>query len=101
MAYHLRRERDGAGDSGPMLTLIKVRKNEKGFWEPSRDSEGNLIYEHGVKPKIGYCVRVGAIGARSYQFQDYWTTTPVEEILETTENSVKFRTTNSIYTLSW
>lgn len=101
MAYRLRRERDGAGDSGPILTLIKVRKNEKGFWEPDLDENGKMIYEHGEKPKVGYCVRVGSLIARTYQMYDYWTTTPVEEILETTEDSVKFRTTNSIYTLSW
>ena len=30
-------------------------------------------------------------------YQDYWLTTPVEEILEDTENYVKFRTKNTVY----
>lgn len=104
MTFKLTRERDGAGDSGPMLLLIKCFKNKEGFWEPCKipNKEGfpELIYEHGIKPKIGYCVRVGSIIARSYQMQDYWTTTPVEEILEEGKEYIKFRTTNSIYTLT-
>lgn len=99
--YSLRRERDGAGDSGPMLETYKCFKNDYGFWEPFRNEDGSLEKRTGEKPQIGDCVRVGSYIARTFAMQDYWTTTPVEEILETTEDSVKFRTTNSIYTLSW
>jgi hypothetical protein len=40
---------------------------------------------------------VGALTARTMQWQDYWLTTEVLEILEETEDYVKFRTKNTIY----
>jgi hypothetical protein len=49
------------------------------------------------RPKVGCCMRVGSLTGRTYCPQDYWTTTPVLEILEETESEVKFRTKNSIY----
>lgn len=84
MGYELRREGDGAGDVGAMCELIKY------------DENGALVRKTG-KPEVGYCVRVGSMGARSYQYQDYWTTTPVLEVLEDRDNYVRFRTSNSMY----
>jgi len=49
------------------------------------------------RPKIGCSVRVGSLTARSYCAQDWWMTTEVTEILEDTEDKVKFKTKNSTY----
>ncbi len=37
------------------------------------------------------------INGRTYSSQDYWTTTPVTEILEDTNEFVRFKTRNSEY----
>lgn len=83
MTYSLRRTRDGAGDSGPMSEALRM--GEKGI-----ESGGN-------RPKVGYVMRVGSPYARTYEAQDYWTTTYVTEILEESENYVRFKTGNSEY----
>lgn len=81
---HLYRIPDGAGDSGSMSIAYKV------------DDDGKMI-EMGNRPKVSCYMRVGSITARSYSRQDYWTTTPVIEILEEREDYVKFKTSNSVY----
>lgn len=82
--YSLVREKDGAGDSGGMSTI---------FWV-----ENDLIrYENFAKPRVGASIRVGALYARSYAAQEYWQTTLVTEILEETENRIRFKTKNSVY----
>lgn len=84
MTYFLKRERDGAGDSGQLC---------EAFW-----LEGNDIQrEKAARPRVGVAIRVGVLGSRSYGNQDYWTTTPITEILEESENYVKFKTGNSVY----
>lgn len=83
MPYSLRRTRDGAGDSGQMS--VALRRGESG------------IEEGGTRPKIGYAMRVGSYTARTYEAQDYWTTTYITGILEETETRVVFRTGNSEY----
>jgi hypothetical protein len=80
MTYSLHRESDGAGDTGPMSLALK-------------DTE--IIYD--ARPTVGYHMRVGSSYARTYSSQDYWTTTPVIEIIEDTPNRVYFRTRNSVY----
>lgn len=81
----LRRISDGAGDEGSRsLALGYNEKNKK-------------VVVKGHRPIVGCLMQVGSITARSYDHQDYWTTTPVTEIIEDTENYVKFRTLNSIY----
>jgi hypothetical protein len=82
--YSLRRESDGAGDSGPVSLLL---------WE----EDGELKTESDGKPRVGVAIQVGSLTARSYQYQDYWQTTYITEILEEKENYVRFKTTNSIY----
>lgn len=93
MAWHLERERDGAGDSGPMLVQYGYTNNELETHTPKDLSD----------LKVGFCVRVGSLTARSYSSQDYWTTTYITEILEDHSMDkdpwVKFKTGNSIYTL--
>jgi len=84
MIYSLTRERDGAGDSGHMSMAI---------WYEG----GELQHEHNARPKIGVAMQVGSLYARTYQHQDWWQTTFITEILEETENYVKFRTGNSVY----
>lgn len=81
---HLYRISDGAGDSGSMSIAFGLDENGK-------------VVEMGNRPKLGCLMRVGSLTARSYSRQDYWTTTPVTEILEETEDYVKFKTGNSIY----
>ncbi len=86
MRYKLTRERDGAGDSGPMSLGITFDEND----EP--------VFEENAKPRVGMVMRVGTHFARSYQYQDWWQTTPVTEILEESENFVRFKPTTSLYT---
>lgn len=57
---------------------------------------GRIDIVVGHRPTIGCSMLVGSINARTYG-NDYWLTTEVLEILEETENMVRFRTKNSIY----
>ena len=71
---------DGAGDSGAMSMLFKVERDGDGYWSVSRDEDGLPITKDG-EPEVGYVIRVGSLGARSYQSQDWWQTTPIVEIV--------------------
>jgi hypothetical protein len=84
MTYSLRRERDGAGDSGPASII---------YWI----DDGKVKHENFGRPKVGCVVEVGSLTGRSYAAQDYWRTTKVTEILEETENRIRFKTGNSTY----
>lgn len=94
MTYSLYRTRDGAGDSGPYFSIARL--DEKGVVERQNWAD---------KPKVGWNVTVGAVGARAYSAQDYWATTPVTEIVEDKLKSddngrfhyVRFKTGNSEY----
>ena len=77
-----------SGDSGGMSMTFAAE-------------EGSLE-QHDVKqnarPEVGKYIRVGSVFARTMQMQDWWQTNVIEEILEDTENYVKFRTkSGSIY----
>ena len=72
------------GDSGGMSMLL---------WQ----EDDEVKREQNGKPKVGVCVRVGSIYARTMQHQDWWQTSYITEILEETENYVKFKTNNSVY----
>lgn len=76
---------DGDGDSGARSEAI--------LW----NEDGTFKEIVSNRPTIGCSMLVGSITARSYYSQDYWLTTEVTEILEETENCVKFKTGNSIY----
>jgi hypothetical protein len=95
MPYSLKRESDGAGDSGTMSKLfIPVVNNEGKIVEKLEADD--------ARPQVGSVLRVGSNFARSYSAQDWWQTTIITEILEDTINEdgteyVKFRTGNSIY----
>ncbi len=84
--YYLRRTTpsDGAGDSGPYSEALRLNDKKE-------------LERGGARPVVGYVMRVGSIVGRSYQMQDYWTTTYVLEILEDTPEKVIFRTGNSTY----
>lgn len=89
---HLRRERDGAGDSGAMIQLLRI----------GADGQLESKIPKGLEEiEPGWAVRVGSISARTFSAQDYWTTTLITEILESTEDSVRFKTGNSVYTLEY
>ena len=83
--YFLQKVDSYTGDSGNMSMFIY------------KDTDGAVKYEHGAKPRIGGVIRVGSMFARSYSAQDWWQTSLITEILEETENYVKFRTLNSVY----
>jgi hypothetical protein len=93
MTYSLVRERDGAGDSGPMSMALWVDKDTGEV-----TTEGNAI------PRVGVAMRVGSIYGRTYSAQDWWQTTTITEILEERTDpedpnflSVRFKTGNSTY----
>lgn len=83
--YSLRRESDGAGDSGGMSVAI---------WF---DEDGQIQEQYNARPQVGVVMRVGTMFARSYSGQDWWQTTEIIEILEENDHYVRFRTSNSIY----
>lgn len=82
--YSLRRIRDGEGDSGGMSAIL---------WQEDDD----IKYEHNAKPRIGVAIRVGSNIARTMQYQDWWQTSYITEIIEDSEDYVKFKTGNSVY----
>ncbi len=98
MAYLLQRDRDGAGDSGPMLE--QYRRGDDGEIETRIPKDADDI-------ELGWVVRVGSPYARTYDSQDYWTTTYVTEILDRGVDGegddarpwTRFRTGNSVYML--
>lgn len=77
------------GDSGAMSLALRFDNNE--------------VVQDGHLPKVGCCMKVGSMTARSFQRQDYWLTTPIEEILEDSVDQetgykvMRFRTRNSYY----
>ena len=87
--YALRRDRDGAGDSGPLLMSHLYNPETKKI----EHFQNEIV--------VGCSIECGSITGRSYSAQDYWLTTPVTEILEVNEDKsvVKFKTGNSIYTV--
>jgi len=88
--YSLERERDGAGDSGPMLTPFD--------WDTRKAVGKNGTIQ------IGLGVKCGSLMARTFG-SDWWLTTPVTEIIAQGKNDdgegswVQFRTGNSVYTV--
>lgn len=89
MPFHLRRTRDGEGESGGRSEAIEW--NEDGTFK--------RIYCY--TPTLGCSMLVGSMSARSYSVQDYWLTTTVTEILEEINSDdvhyVRFKTGNSEY----
>lgn len=81
--YSLYRE-DGNGDSGGISIAL---------WEEN----GELKVEHDARPRVGVCIQVGAAYARTMQWQDWWQTSYITEILDEKEDYIKFKTKNSIY----
>ena len=82
--YNLRRESDGAGDSGGMSLALWLE-------------DGEVKFSHEARPVVGVAMRVGSPISRSYSTQDWWQTSMIIEILEESENYVRFRTRNSVY----
>ena len=88
MPYHLWKVGDPCtGDSGGMSMAL---------WD-----EGEQVKtENDARPQVGKVIRVGSIYARSYQQQDWWQTSEIKEILEESQDRVKFLT-NSGSTYVW
>lgn len=89
MSFHLRRTRDGEGESGGRSEAIEWNK----------DGTFNRIIDY--VPRLGCSMRVGSVSARSYSDRDWWMTTPITEIIEEINSDdvhyVKFKTGNSEY----
>ena len=79
----LTRERDGEGYSGSRVEA----------YDPIT---GELT---GHEPIIGCCLLVGTVTASMFSSRDYWVTTPITEIIEETDEKMRFATSTSIYTL--
>lgn len=84
--YVLRRERDGSGDMGPMCEALWI--------DPVT---GRLQTEKDARPRVGVALKVGSYHARTMQWQDWWCTTAITEILEEGPSHVRFKTANSVY----
>jgi hypothetical protein len=69
-----------------------------GFKDPDNPMAG--VEVKGDRPIMGCLMRVGSVTARTMQEQDYWTTTPVVEIVLDTPGKVIF-TTRSGSTYEW
>jgi hypothetical protein len=83
--YSLWKEDKSVGDSGGMSMALCV-------------DDGKVKYENNARPRVGVHMRVGSTYARTMQHQDWWQTNIITEILEETENFVKFKTASgSIY----
>ena len=80
---HLIRDRDGEGDSGSRVEAL--------------DPETGEVV--GYEPTVGYRLLVGSLTARSFSNRDHWITTPITEIISDSEDEVRFKTGNSVYTL--
>jgi len=84
--YSLCKEDKSVGDSGGMSMAL------------SYDNDGKVKYENDARPRVGVYMRVGSVYARTMQHQDWWQTNIITEIVEDTENYVKFKTASgSIY----
>jgi len=83
--YKLRKVGDSlSGDSGPMSMTLWIGNDE-------------TEYEHDARPEVGKAIRVGSYTARTMQYQDWWQTSYVTEILIDTPSYMKFKTENSVY----
>lgn len=93
------------GDSGPLssaLWIATLEEADKNGWQHTVYNEKAYCVEHMATPRIGVVMQVGSPYGRSYSAQDYWTTTPVTEIVkewidDTGRKNVKFKTKNSTY----
>lgn len=86
MTYQLSRTRpdDGVGDSGGMSLALWV-------------TDGEVKNEADARPRVGVCIRVGSLYARSYHSQDWWQTSFITRILSDEPKKVVFETGNSEY----
>ena len=84
--FYLSREGDQEGDCGPMLLSLKPI---------SLDKKGKNGEVH-----VGCHIQCGSLTERSFQWQDFWITTPVVKILEVHDKEIRFQTRNSIYKLT-
>jgi hypothetical protein len=80
MGYSLKRLSDGAGDIGGMSEARWI------------DETGTMRVEPDARPRVGVCMRVGSLHARTYSGQDWWMTTPITQIVEEAPDRVVFET---------
>jgi hypothetical protein len=81
--------------------ILPFAMDSGGYSATIWEEDGKVIIG-GPVPEVGKCIRVGSLYARTMQWQDWWQTSYIEEILEDTktdeERSIKFRTkSNSHY----
>jgi hypothetical protein len=78
----LRRDRDNEGFAGSRVEAYTP--------------DGKLA---GHEPIEGCHLLVGSVTAGTYSTRDYWLTTPITRIVSRDEDSIRFETKNSKYTL--
>ena len=80
---------------------ILIRKSDGEGYSGSRveaiDPETGQVVGH--EPMVGKVFLVGTMTAGTYSDRDWWLTTPITEIISHTDEEIKFKTKNSIYTL--
>lgn len=77
----------GRGDGGAMSMAIY------------KGDDGELVFEHDTRPRVGVAMRVGSLFGRTFSSQDWWQTTIITEIVEDTPDKVVFKTNSgSVYT---
>ena len=82
----LQRCRDGTGDEGSCVRAWK--------YDPEGKKERKIV---GNEPIVGCSLEVGSLTARTMQWQDFWLTTEITEIIEHKDNYWRFKTGNSEY----
>jgi hypothetical protein len=80
----LKRDGDGEGHYGSRVDAIdRVR--------------GKVV---GHEPMVGFCLLVGTATAGTYTTRDWWRTTEITEIIESSDCKIRFKTVSgSTYTL--
>jgi len=85
---HLIRDVDGEGCSGCRIEVIDPKTNKAEEFKPKD-----------LNSLLGKCLLVGTVTAGTYSSRDYWTTSPITEIISENDKEIKFKTKNSSYTL--
>lgn len=83
VSYSLRREKDDAGDFGDMCMSAYLENDSN-----------KIIYSHDARPEVGATLRVGTMYTGTMKWENWWQTSIITEIIEESENEVKFRTTS-------
>jgi len=82
------RDRDGEGHYGSVLNLI-----------PANLSDSMHSWDGNPESLLGFGLYIGTVTGGMFSSRDWWCTTVITEILEITNDHIRFKTKNSFYTL--